>query len=145
MPAVIFLGLAGGGEASRGWGVPMATDIAFALGVLAILGSRVPLGLRVFLTALAIADDLLAVLVIAVFYTSDLSLPALAAAGAMLALVAANVLGVRRPLAWASGHRSAGLPCSSRAFMAPWSSTIRPVEDAPRPRCVRGPRPRHHR
>jgi NhaA family Na+:H+ antiporter len=101
VPAVIFLGLAGGGEASRGWGVPMATDIAFALGVLAILGSRVPLGLRVFLTALAIADDLLAVLVIAVFYTSDLSLPALAAAGAiLLALVAANVLGVRRPLAY---------------------------------------------
>jgi NhaA family Na+:H+ antiporter len=99
LPAVIFLAMVGGGEAERGWGIPMATDIAFALGVLAILGSRIPLGLRVFLAALAIVDDLLAVLVIAVFYTADLSLPALAASGGILvALVAANLLGVRRPL-----------------------------------------------
>ena len=101
LPAIIFLAIVGGGEASRGWGIPMATDIAFALGVLAILGSRIPLGLRVFLAALAIVDDLLAVLVIAVFYTSDLSLPALAAAGVILiALVVANLLGVRRPLVY---------------------------------------------
>jgi len=101
LPALIFLALAGGGEASRGWGIPMATDIAFALGVLAILGSRIPLGLRVFLAALAIVDDLLAVLVIALFYTADLSLPALAAAGViLLALIGANVLGVRRPLVY---------------------------------------------
>jgi NhaA family Na+:H+ antiporter len=101
LPAVIFLAMVGGGEAGRGWGIPMATDIAFALGVLAILGSRIPLGLRVFLAALAIVDDLLAVLVIAVFYTADLSLPALAAAGGILvALVAANLLGVRRPLVY---------------------------------------------
>ena len=99
LPAIIFLAIVGDGEAGRGWGIPMATDIAFALGVLAILGSRIPLGLRVFLAALAIVDDLLAVLVIAVFYTADLSLPALAAAGGILvALVAANLLGVRRPL-----------------------------------------------
>ena len=101
LPAVIFLVIVGGGEASRGWGIPMATDIAFALGALAILGSRIPLGLRVFLTALAIVDDLLAVLVIALFYTADLSLPALAAAGLVLvALIAANALGVRRPLVY---------------------------------------------
>jgi NhaA family Na+:H+ antiporter len=101
LPAVIFLAIVGGGEASRGWGIPMATDIAFALGVLAILGSRIPVGLRVFLAALAIVDDLLAVLVIAVFYTSDLSLPALAAAGVILiALIVANLLGVRRPLVY---------------------------------------------
>jgi NhaA family Na+:H+ antiporter len=101
VPAVIFLVIVGGGEASRGWGVPMATDIAFALGVLALLGSRIPLGLRVFLAALAIVDDLLAVMVIAVFYTSDLYLPALGAAVViLLALVAANLLGVRRPLVY---------------------------------------------
>jgi NhaA family Na+:H+ antiporter len=103
LPAVLFLLVAGGDpEAVRGWGVPMATDIAFALGVLALLGSRVPVGLRIFLTALAIVDDLLAVTVIAVFYSSDLSLPALAAAGVVLvALLAANRLGVRRPLVYA--------------------------------------------
>ena len=102
LPAIIFLAVVGGGgEANRGWGIPMATDIAFALGVLAILGSRIPLGLRVFLAALAIVDDLLAVLVIALFYTADLSLPALAAAGViLLALIGANVLGVRRPLVY---------------------------------------------
>ena len=102
LPALIFLAIVGGGTAARGWGVPMATDIAFALGVLALLGRRAPLGLRIFVTAFAIVDDLLAVLVIALFYTADLSLPALAAAGVVLAvLVAANRLGVRRPLAYA--------------------------------------------
>jgi Na+:H+ antiporter, NhaA family len=102
VPAVIFLALVGPGAASRGWGIPMATDIAFALGVLALLGRRIPLGLRIFLTALAIADDLMAVLVIALFYTADLSLPALGAAAVVLgALVVANRLAVRRPLVYA--------------------------------------------
>ena len=102
VPAVIFLAVSGGGTAGRGWGVPMATDIAFALGVLALLGSRAPVSLRVFVAALAIVDDLLAVLVIAVFYTADLSLPALAAAGVLLAaLVVANRIGVRRPIVYA--------------------------------------------
>lgn len=104
LPALIFVAIASGAgpEAVRGWSVPMATDIAFALGVLALVGSRVPVALRVFLTALAIVDDLLAVLVIALFYTSDVSLPAVAAAGAtLLALIVANRLGVRRPLVYA--------------------------------------------
>jgi NhaA family Na+:H+ antiporter len=103
LPALLFALIAGGDpEAIRGWGVPMATDIAFALGVLALLGSRAPVGLRIFLTALAIVDDLLAVLVIAVFYSSDLSMTALAAAAGILAmLVVANRLGVRRPLVYA--------------------------------------------
>jgi NhaA family Na+:H+ antiporter len=103
VPAVLYLVIAGGagGEAARGWGIAMATDIAFALGVLALLGTRAPVALRVFLTALAIVDDLIAVLVIAIFYTDDLSGSALAAAGVILVLlVVANRLGVRRPLAY---------------------------------------------
>ena len=102
LPAVIFVAFTRGGEGSAGWGVPMATDIAFALGVLAVLGSRVPLGLKIFVTALAIADDLLAILVIAVFYAGDLSLPALgSAAGVLALLVAANRLHVRHYLVYA--------------------------------------------
>ena len=100
-PALIFLALVRTEPAVRGWGVPMATDIAFALGVLALLGPRVPLGLRIFVAALAIVDDLLAVIVIALFYTAQLSLPALGAAAVLLmALVVANRLGVRRPLVY---------------------------------------------
>ena len=103
VPALIFLATVGPGTAARGWGVPMATDIAFALGVLALLGRRAPLSLRVFVTALAIVDDLLAVLVIAVFYTADVSVPALAAAAILLVvLIAANRLGIRRPIVYAA-------------------------------------------
>ena len=96
VPAGIYASLHAGGPAAAGWGVPMATDIAFAVAALAIFGPRVPSGLKVFLLALAIVDDLGAVAVIAVFYTHDLSFTALAAAGGGLALAfAMRLAGVR--------------------------------------------------
>jgi NhaA family Na+:H+ antiporter len=96
-PALIYATLARSDpEALRGWAIPAATDIAFALGVLAILGSRVPVSLKIFLTALAILDDLGAILIIALFYSGNLSLPMLAGAGACLAvLIALNLRNVR--------------------------------------------------
>ncbi len=97
-PAAIYLVFARG-ELSRGWGVPMATDIAFAVGVLALLGSRVAPALRVFLLALAIIDDIGAIVVIAVFYSSGLQLDgAVLAAGGIAAILASRRLGARR--AW---------------------------------------------
>ena len=73
VPAALYLSINAGGPAESGWGIPMATDIAFTLGILTILGSRVPLPLKIFFTALAIADDLGAIIVIAVFYSSHIS------------------------------------------------------------------------
>lgn len=95
-PALIYLSL-NPGPTSVGWAIPAATDIAFALGVITLLGDRVPASLRVFLAALAIIDDLGAVVIIALFYTADLSVVDLLGAGIALAmLVAMNLFGVRR-------------------------------------------------
>jgi NhaA family Na+:H+ antiporter len=96
-PALIFAAFNFGQGSISGWGVPMATDIAFSLGVLALLQTRVPLSLKIFLTALAIADDIGAVLVIAIFYTDTIVVNELITAGTGLAiLLIANYMGVRR-------------------------------------------------
>ncbi len=102
VPALLYVAVNREGEALSGWGIPMATDIAFSLGVLALLGSRAPAPLKIFLTALAIVDDMGAVLVIAFFYTAAIDWAALAWGFGLLAvLVAANRLGVRRTLVYA--------------------------------------------
>lgn len=87
VPALIFLSFTGSGRGSEGWGIPIATDIAFAVGVLALLGNRIPFGLKVFLLALAIVDDLGAIAVIAVFYTDDMAAGWLAGALVCVAVI----------------------------------------------------------
>jgi Na+:H+ antiporter, NhaA family len=88
LPALVFLAFNVGGDGGRGWGIPMATDIAFALGVLALFGSRVPAGLKLLLLSVAIVDDIGAILVIAAFYSGGLAWEPLAVAVRLLAVIA---------------------------------------------------------
>jgi len=102
VPAALYLLVNHGTQQSHAWGIPMATDIAFALGVLALLGKRISLSLKLFVAALAIADDIFAVLVIAFFYTDQLHINFLVFGGIGLAVAAlANWVGVRRPSVYA--------------------------------------------
>jgi len=101
-PAAIYALFNFGKESAAGWGIPMATDIAFALGIVALLGKGVPSALKIFLTALAIVDDLGAVLVIALFYTAEIGWLSLAAAALIYALlIFINWSGIRNPLVYA--------------------------------------------
>jgi len=102
VPALLYSMLNRNGPGSPGWGIPMATDIAFAMGVMALLGRRVPLGLKVFMMALAIVDDIAAVGVIALFYTTHIAWSALGIAAICFAtLLVFSRLGVRHPLPYA--------------------------------------------
>ncbi len=102
VPAALYLAVNHGTPESNAWGIPMATDIAFALGVLALLGNRIPLSLKLFVAALAIADDIFAVLVIAFFYTANLDLHFLILGALGLGIAsAANWAGIRSPWIYA--------------------------------------------
>ncbi len=131
VPALIYVACNAGHEGSRGWGIPMATDIAFAVGVVSLLGRRVPPGAKLFLLALAVVDDLGAIVVIALVYTEDVSLPWLALAVAALAVaVLLRRADVRRLLpyallgvgCWIALHESgvhATLAGAAFGFLAP--------------------------
>lgn len=102
VPAGIYALINIGGPATHGWGIPMATDIAFALGILALLGDRVPYQLKIFLTAVAIVDDIGAVMVIALFYTSEIAFGMLLIATGLLVIAfIGNRMGVRTPVFYA--------------------------------------------
>lgn len=102
LPALFYVAIAHDSNSIKGWAIPMATDIAFVLGVLTILGKRVPVALKIFVTALAIADDLIAVLVIAIFYTERIEWTSLTLGMAGIALCfGINWLGVRKPIIYA--------------------------------------------
>ncbi|HGX94083.1 MAG TPA: Na+/H+ antiporter NhaA [Candidatus Tenderia sp.] len=99
VPAALYYSINAGGEGVAGWGIPMATDIAFAVGCLILLGSRIPKALLTFLVALAIVDDLGAVVVIAIFYTDQIHTNALLLSALFFGiLIAFNLLGIRKPL-----------------------------------------------
>lgn len=139
VPALLYLAVNAGGDGVHGWGVPMATDIAFAVGALSLLGNRVPRNLITFLIALAIVDDLLAVAVIALYYTESINLTALAACvGVTLLLWFLNLAGVRRSLPYATvgaflwmAMLASGIHATIAGIIVAFTIPIRPKFDAP--------------
>jgi Na+:H+ antiporter, NhaA family len=120
VPAAIYAAVNAGGPGAPGWGVPMATDIAFALGVLALLGPRVPSALKVFLLTLAVVDDLGSIAVVALFYSRGVELGTLALAAGLLVVVAALV---RAGVWWLPLHVGLGLAL----WLAMWHSGVSPA------------------
>jgi NhaA family Na+:H+ antiporter len=120
VPALIYAAANAGGPGAPGWGIPMATDVAFALGVLALLGPRVPAALKVFLLTLAVVDDLGSIAVVALFYSRGVDLGALAVAAGLLALVAVLV---RARVWWLPLHAGLGLVL----WLALWQAGVSPV------------------
>ncbi|MFA9459471.1 Na+/H+ antiporter NhaA [Thiohalorhabdus methylotrophus] len=137
VPAALYVALNPSGPMAAGWAIPMATDIAFAVGVMVLLGSRIPKALFTFLVALAIVDDLGAVVVIALFYTENIVLGALGWAALWLAvLVAFNLFGIRRPLPyflvggllWLAMLES-GVHATLAGILTAWTIPARPKFD----------------
>ncbi|MBE9538556.1 MAG: Na+/H+ antiporter NhaA [Proteobacteria bacterium] len=134
VPALFYFALNVDGPAAKGWGIPMATDIAFAIGALSLLGARVPKTLVTFLIALAIVDDLGAVAVIALYYTESINMQALLYAIICgLALIACNMLGVRRSLPYAviggllwSAMLASGIHATIAGIVVAFTIPIRP-------------------
>ncbi|RLA03874.1 MAG: Na+/H+ antiporter NhaA [Gammaproteobacteria bacterium] len=140
VPVVIYLAINPQGHTLDGWGIPMATDIAFALGALAVLGKRIPKSLLTFLVAVAIVDDLGAVTVIALFYTETISLGALfLAAIVFFLLIVLNLGGIRRPLPyvllgiilWIAMLKS-GVHATLAGILLAFTIPMRPKYDAER-------------
>ncbi|MGH2679044.1 MAG: Na+/H+ antiporter NhaA [Actinomycetota bacterium] len=141
VPALIYLALNAGGDGTAGWGIPMATDIAFALGVLVLAARHVPSGLKPFILTLAIVDDIGAIIVIALFYAGGVSIGFLAAAGALCALMLAlRRVGVRATpvfvgigaLVWLATYESGVHPAIAGVVLG----LLAPAESYQRPRAV---------
>jgi Na+:H+ antiporter, NhaA family len=120
VPAALYLAINPSGDTASGWGIPLATDIAFAIGVLALLGPRCPSALKVFLLSLAIVDDIGAIAVIAVFYSDTIDLPALGLA--ITTVIAAAVLRQAR-VWWSPAFVALGLGC----WLATYNSGVHPT------------------